>query len=77
MSQLFILNRAGLGELSTGVTGTIFSALTALMSTRFVNSLGNALSNISYVRSLARLADGAAPTTTSPTSCSSRSSPRT
>ncbi|KAM0751461.1 cyclopropane-fatty-acyl-phospholipid synthase [Meredithblackwellia eburnea MCA 4105] len=45
--KLFILNRASLGELSTGVAGTLYSAFNAIINTKFVNSLSNSISNIS------------------------------
>lgn len=45
--QLFILNRKSLGELSTGMAGTLFTAFNAVINTRFVNSLSNSISNIS------------------------------
>lgn len=46
-SQLFIINRESLGELSTGFAGALYSAFNSLVNTRFVNSLSNAISNIS------------------------------
>ena len=45
--QLFIINRSSLNELSTGLTGKMFSAFNALVNSRFVNSLSNSISNIS------------------------------
>ncbi|KAK4698916.1 cyclopropane-fatty-acyl-phospholipid synthase, partial [Phenoliferia sp. Uapishka_3] len=45
--KLFILNRKSLGELSTGIAGTLFTAFNAIINTRFVNSLSNSISNIS------------------------------
>ncbi|KAL8279229.1 hypothetical protein RQP46_008266 [Phenoliferia psychrophenolica] len=45
--KLFILNRKSLGELSTGMAGTLFTAFNAVINTRFVNSLSNSISNIS------------------------------
>jgi cyclopropane-fatty-acyl-phospholipid synthase len=45
-TQMFILNRSNLSEMSTG-TSHLFSALNALMNSRFVNSVSNSISNIS------------------------------
>lgn len=44
--QLFILNRSNLTELDTS-TSKLFSSLNYLLNSRFVNSLSNAISNIS------------------------------
>ncbi|KAI5481275.1 hypothetical protein MNV49_004897 [Pseudohyphozyma bogoriensis] len=45
--KIFILNRANLGELSTGFANTLFNAFNAVINTKFVNSLSNSISNIS------------------------------
>lgn len=44
--QMFILNRSNLTELDTSAS-KIFASLNYLMNSRFVNSLSNAISNIS------------------------------
>lgn len=43
---MFILNRSNLTELDTSAS-TVFASLNYLMNSRFVNSLSNAISNIS------------------------------
>ncbi|KAM0789871.1 hypothetical protein ACM66B_006717 [Microbotryomycetes sp. NB124-2] len=45
--KLFILNRSSLNELSTGLAGKLFTTFNAIVNSRFVNSLSNAISNIS------------------------------
>lgn len=50
-AQLFIINRESLSELSTGAASHIFRALSAMTNSRYVNSLTNAISNISCVPS--------------------------
>ncbi|KAK4046516.1 hypothetical protein OIO90_006545 [Microbotryomycetes sp. JL221] len=45
--KLFIINRQSLNELSTGLAGKVFSTFNAIVNSRFVNSLSNAISNIS------------------------------
>lgn len=58
LAQLFILNRKNLDELSTGLAGSLFSAFNAVLNTRFVNSLSNAISNVSWH---SRLSDSESP----------------
>ena len=45
-SQMFILNRSNLSEMSM-ITSSLFTALNAMMNSRFVNSISNSMSNIS------------------------------